>query len=106
MTDVKRFACKLPPLGAVLIFGGTVIFLLFEFVVVKAAYFKWPEDRTYESFAELLADAYTQGDAADGVYHELFGPVSFFKNYVYAFCLLCVISGIVLIARRNAKRNS
>ena len=93
-------------LPAILISVGAALFILFKFVVVKAACFAYPADHgEWSSFREMLIFAYTHDESPDGVRYELFGPVNFFKDYVYVFCALLVIAGIVLLLRTLRDRS-
>ena len=85
-------------LPAILISVGAALFILFKFVVVKVACFAYPADHgEWSSFWEMMVFAYTHDESPNGVRYELFGPVDFFKDYVYVFCLICVIWGVVVI---------
>ena len=93
-------------LPAILISVGAALFILFKFVVVKAACFAYPADHgEWSSFREMLIFAYTHDESPDGVRYELFGPVDFFKDYVYIFCALLVIAGVVLLLRTLRDRS-
>ena len=82
----------------ILISVGAALFILFKFIVVKAACFAYPADHgEWSSFREMLIFAYTHDESPDVVRYELFGPVDFFKDYVYIFCALLVFAGIVLL---------
>jgi formate hydrogenlyase subunit 3/multisubunit Na+/H+ antiporter MnhD subunit len=54
---------------------STILLLLFKFYVVRIAYTKLP----------------------DGNYGELFGPVSYCKNYIYCILFILFILGIVCL---------
>ena len=91
---------------AILISVGAAVFIFFKFVVVKAACFAYPADHgEWSSFREMLIFAYTHDESPDGVRYELFGPVNFFKDYVYIFCALLVFAGIVLLSRTLRDRS-
>ena len=93
-------------LPAILISVGAALFILFKFVVVKVACFAYPADHgEWSSFREMLIFAYTHDESPDGVRYELFGPVDFFKDYVYIFCALLVIAGVVLLLRTLRDRS-
>jgi|GEM_PF-5243861 len=83
-----------------------VLFAAFQFVVVKIAYFKYPEGREYDSFAELLVDAWTRPEAPNGVYHEIYGPVSAIRNFVYVFCSAGAICGVIFFIGGRRKIRS
>ena len=92
-------------LPAILIPVGAALFIFFKFVVVKAACFAYPADHgEWSSFREMLIFAYTHDESPDGVRYELFGPVDFYKDYVYIFCALLVIAGVVLLLRTRRDR--
>ena len=83
-------------LPAILIPVGVALFVFFKFVVVKVACFAYPADHgEWSSFREMLIFAYKHDESPNGVRYELFGPVNFFKDYVYIFCALLVIAGVV-----------
>ena len=91
--------------GYTLITLGTFLLLAFKFIVVKIAYFKYPQDMSFNSFWEMLMAAYSQGDMQNGVLHEIYGPVGGIKNYVYVLCVLCILLGLVfLFARKQRKK--
>ena len=93
-------------LPAILISVGAALFILFKFVVVKVACFAYPADHgEWSSFREMLIFAYTHDESPNGVRYELFGPVNFFKDYVYIFCALLVIAGVVLLLRTLRDRS-
>lgn len=84
-------------IGYALIAFGTFLFLIFKFIVVKIAYFKYPQDKSFNSFWEILIAAYTQRNMQNGVFHEIYGPVSGVKNYIYVLCVLCILLGFVSV---------
>ena len=93
-------------LPTILISVGTALFIFCKFVVVKTLCFAYPADHgEWSSFREMLIFAWTHDESPDGVRYELFGPVDFFKDYVYIFCALLVIAGIVLLLRTLRDRS-
>lgn len=60
---------------------STVLFVVFKFYVVKIAYTKLP----------------------NGNYGELFGPISYFKNYVYCILAILFISGATCLLKMYYK---
>ena len=91
-------------LSAILISVGAALFIFCKFVVVKTFCFAYPADHgEWSSFREMLIFAWTHDESQNGVRHELYGPVDFFKDYVYIFCALLVIAGIVLLFRTRCK---
>ena len=83
--------------GYFLISLGTLLFLFFKFIVVKIAYFKYPQGTTFSGFWDILIAAYTQYDTTNGVFHELYGPISGIKNIVYILCALCILLGLTFL---------
>ncbi len=93
-------------LPTILISVSAALFIFYKFVVVKTFCFAYPADRgEWSSFREMLIFAWTHDESPDGVRNELFGPVDFFKDYVYIFCALLVIAGIVLLFRTPMDRS-
>ena len=91
-------------LPTILISVGAALFMFYKFVVVKTFCFAYPADLgEWSSFREMLIFAWTHDESQNGVRHELFGPVDFFKDYVYIFCAFLVIAGIVLLFRTRCK---
>lgn len=93
-------------LPTILISVGAALFMFCKFVVVKTFCFAYPADHgEWSSFREMLIFAWTHDESPNGVRHELFGPVDFFKDHVYIFCALLVTAGIVLIFRTLIDRS-
>ena len=90
-------------IGCLIVFASIILFCFFRFIVVKLAYARYPEDHYFKSFADAMIFAYTKSPAPGGVYHESFGIVSFFENYVYLFCLISVLLGLWMIFHKNKK---
>jgi hypothetical protein len=61
--------------GYFLVIISVVLFFIFKFYIVKLAYTKLP----------------------DGNYGELFGPISYFKNYIYFILVILFISGVICV---------
>ena len=87
--------------GLILIVLGTLFFLVFKFIVVKIAYFKYPRDKSFNNLWEILVTAYTQGNMPNGVLHEIYGPISGIKNIVYILCLFFISLGFVLMLYKS-----
>lgn len=83
--------------GLMLIMFGTMFFLIFKFIIVKIAYFKYPKDKSFNSLWEILVAAYTQENIPEGILHELYGPISGIKNIVYIFVILLILLGFIFI---------
>ncbi|MBU8902432.1 MAG: hypothetical protein KOO69_06810 [Victivallales bacterium] len=68
-------------IGLFFVIGSSILLLFFKLYIVRIAYTKLP----------------------DGNYGELFGPVSYFKNYIYYILFVLFILGIVCLFKTTYK---
>ena len=62
-------------IGIFCVIISVVSFIIFKFYIVKIAYTKLP----------------------NGDYGELFGPISYFKNYIYYILAILFIAGVICL---------
>ena len=92
-------------IGFFFIISSTVIFCIFRFVIVKIAYFKYPVDKSWDGFWDILTAAYRDEYVNDGILHEIYGPVSGIEDYVYILHVLCVVFGCVILICKSKKQS-